>query len=208
MIGAVTRGCLLAMALAGPAAAQSTAADILAALEAPTDELAQLTAILDGPNEERALVAMRLMLASGDRAMERLALRAGLSSTSGVVRGVAMDAFMKSRPTLIAFAVGQEDTAEGFQRWMQTIGSVSSATEGSFPIGVGPYIEDENCFGSGARPTQCYRRLGGTEFSFLEGSVWGTARLNESGELVGSISNDSYKTGPIAITIPLLGQLQ
>jgi hypothetical protein len=208
MIRAVSRACLFSLALAGPAAAQSTAADILAALEAPTDELAQLTAILEGPDEEKALVAMRLMLGSGDPAMERLALRAGLSSTSGVMRGVSMDAFMESGPTLVAFAVGQEDNAEGFQRWIQTIGSLSSATEGSFPIEVGPYIEDENCYGSGDQPAQCYRRLGGTELSFYQGDAWGTARLNESGELVGSISNNRYVTGPIAITITLLGQLQ
>ena len=202
------RACLVMMTLAAPAAAQTTAADILAALEAPTNELQQLTAVLEGPDEEKALVAMRLMLGSGDPAMERLALRAGLSSTSGVVRGVALESFLKSRPTLTAYAVGQDDAAEGVQVWLQSVGAISADAAGSFPIAIGPYIEDENCFGSAQRPTECYNRVGGTELSFYIGQSWGVARLNESGELVGSISNRGYKTGPIAVTIPLLGQLQ
>lgn len=202
------RAAVMACVLAAPAAAQSTAADILAALDTPTDELQQLTAVLEGADEERALVAMRLMIGSGDPAMARLALRAGLTSTSGVVRGVALEAFMNSQPTLTAYAVAQEENAEGFQRWVQTLGSLTSATEGSFPIAVGPYIAAQNCFGSAQFPNDCHRRLGGAELSFREGSDWGTARLNENGELTGAISSARFSTGPVAVTVPLLGQLQ
>lgn len=202
------RSALLAIVLAAPAAAQTSAADILAALEKPTTELEQLTAILEGTDEEKALVAMRLMLESGDPAMERLALRVGLTSTSGISRGVALEAYMQGQPTLMAFATGGADASDEFQRWIQSIGSLSSETSGVFPIVIGPSIDDKNCFGAAAGSRNCTSRIAGTEVSFLIGGTWGTASLNESGELVGSISNGSYKTGPVAVKIPLLGQLQ
>ncbi len=195
-----------------PAVAQSTAADILTAIEAPTSELEQLMEVLGGPNEEKALTAMRLMLESGDATMERMALRAGLTSTSGVARGVALDAFMNTQPTLMAFATAdtEGEVNVGFEQWIDANGSLSSAKTGSFPIVVGPYLDDENCFGS-TTLRGCHSRLGGTEFSFYVGSAWGTARLNDGGELIGAISHrfDSKRfTGPVSLTIPLLGQLQ
>ncbi|SMY08010.1 hypothetical protein [Flavimaricola marinus] len=207
------RAMALALLMPLPAVAQSTAAEILGALDAPTSELEQLMEVLNGPNEEKALTAMRLMLASGDAAMQRLALRAGLSSTSGVARGVALEAYLKTQPTLIAFASveGEEEVNSGFARWMNANGSLSSDRTGSFPIPIGPYLEDQNCFGSPTRPNDCFNRLGGTEVSFFVGAAWGTARLNDSGELVGSISHSfssNQFTGPISLTIPLLGQLQ
>jgi hypothetical protein len=152
------------------------------------------------------------MLGSGDATMERMALRAGLTSTSGVARGVALEAFMNSQPTLMAFAeIDGEDQEEVFARWIAAVGSLSSSTTGNFPIGIGPYSAEDNCFVASDRPTTCSSRLGGTEVSFYSGGSWGTARLNESCELVGSIShnfNSSMTTGPITLTIPLLGQLQ
>lgn len=56
------RAALFAVLFPVSAVGQTTAADILAALEKPTTELEQLTSILDGPDEEKSLVAMRLML--------------------------------------------------------------------------------------------------------------------------------------------------
>lgn len=205
------RATLLAIGLAGPAAAQSTASDILAALEGPTDELKQLTDILEGADEERALTAMRLMLVSGDAAMERLALRAGLTSTSGVMRGVALEAYLSGQPTLVAFAEHAGEAPPYFAAWIDYNGSLSGDTTGSFPIAVGPWIEDQACFALPASRATCGVRVGGTEVSFFVGGSWGAARLNENGELVGSISRRASSrddTGPISVTIPLLGQLQ
>lgn len=207
----IIRTILIAIGLAGPASGQSTASDILAALEGPTDELKQLTDILEGPDEERALTAMRLMLASGDASMERLALRAGLSSTSGVMRGVALEAYLSGEPTLVAFAEHAGEAPPYFAEWIDHNGSLSGDTTGSFPIAVGPWIEDQACFALPASPASCGVRVGGTEVSFFIGGSWGSARLNESGQLVGSISrraNSRDVTGPISVTIPLLGQLQ
>ena len=205
------RAALFGLALAGPAAAQSTAADILSALEGPTAELEQLMGVLEGPNEEKALTAMRLMLASGDPAMERMALRAGLTSTSGVARGVALEAYLAGQPTLTAFAEAEGEPGTYFETWLGQVGAVSSENTGVFAIPVGPMIADKNCFGTPSDPTECGVRQGGAEVSFYIGRSWGTVRLNENGELVGSISNranSSTFTGPIALTIPLLGQLQ
>ncbi len=203
------RAILLSLMLAAPAVAQQTASDILAALEQPADEMRQLTEILTGPDEEKALSAMRLMLVSGDPALERLALRAGLTSTSGVVRGVALSAFLDGKPTLVAFAETQVEEPAGFQRWIEAVGSLNSQETGSFAITVGPPVEDApSCYGSLLEPGDCRVRIGGTELSFYVGSAWGSARLNENGELVGGISNAAYKTGPITLRIPLLGQLQ
>lgn len=206
------RAALVALSLAGPAAAQTSAADILAALETPTTELEQLTSILEGADESKALVAMRMMLASGDPGMTRLALRAGLTSTSGVMRGVALEAYMEGQPTLMAFAEhAAEEAPPYFSEWMDYVGSLSSDTTGVFPIPVGPKVDGQACFSGAANPETCAIRVGGTEVSFLIGSAWGTARLNENGELVGSISRQANSrdfTGPIAVTIPLLGQVQ
>lgn len=202
---------LIALGLAAPVTAQTTAKDILAALETPTDELKQLTAILEGADEEKALVAMRLMLGSGDAGMQRLALRAGLSSTSGVARGVALEAYLNGQPTLMAFAEHAAEPTSYFAEWLNFVGSLSGDKTGSFPIAVGPWIEDQSCFALPSQPTSCGVRIGGTEVSFLIGSSWGTARLNEAGELVGSISyrrSSSSETGPISVKIPLLGQSQ
>jgi len=202
------RAALVWLCLALPASAQQTAADILSQLDGVEAELRQLNDILTGPNEERALAAMRLMLASGDPALERMALRAGLSSTSGVARGVALEAYLSAMPTVVAFATAQSDNPDGFRNWIEGVGSVSSDATGSFPIEVGPITEDGSCYGTRKYPRNCYVRIGGTEVSFLIGGSWGSARLNENGELVGAISNGTYRTGPIALRIPLLGQLQ
>ncbi len=169
--------------------------------------------VLEGPNEEKALTAMRLMLGSDDPTMERMALRAGLTSTSGVARGFALKTFLNTQPSLMAFATAatEGEVNVGFEQWLEANGSLSSATTGSFPIAVGAYLSDENCFGSSSGSGGCFGRLGGTEFSFRIGSAWGTARLNDSGASIGAISHRfdaSRSTGPMSLTIPLQGQLQ
>lgn len=187
--------------------AQSNAADILAALDEPTSELEQLGEILDGTNEEKALVAMRLMLASGDPVMKRLALRSGLTSTSGVMRGVALEAFFQGQPNLVAFAKSEEEDTTGFQRWMLRAGALSSENSGSFPVAIGPAIDGENCF-SAPGYNECRNRVAGAEAAMIVVESWAIATLNDSGELVGTLSAARESTGPISFTIPLLGQLQ
>lgn len=202
------RTACLSLLLASSALAQTTAGDILTALETPTDELKKLTAILEGADEEKSLTAMRLMLASGDPGMTRLALRAGITSTSSVARGVALEAYLMSQPTLVAYATVETEQIEGFQRWIPRVGSASSDTTGVFPIAIGEFLEDQSCFGAPGNTSKCARRLGGTELSFLVDGKWGSVQLTDSGELVGFISHDTFKTGPVALTIPLLGQFQ
>jgi hypothetical protein len=202
------RAATLALAFAGTAQAQGlTLSDLSAAVDVDASEIAGFRAALADPDPNRALAAMRILMASGEPLLVNLALEAGLSAPDGVMRKSAFEAYVATRPTLLAHAEIDGDFGEKFRSWIELSGgSVASETTGTLTLAIGPWDEDQRCYLRAAQDT-CQTRVADGQLSdVMSYGIIGLV-LGEGGTLTGSVSHER-SGGPVSIRVPLLGQLQ
>lgn len=198
------RAAAVLVALATSVQAQRLSlADLSAAVESDAAELAGFRSALADPDPNRALAAMRILMASGEPLLVNLALEAGLSALDGVMRKSAFEAYIASRPTLLAHAEIEGDFGEKFRGWIERLGgSAASETTGTLTLAIGPWDDASRCY-LGPRQT-CQARIADGQLSYA--TDYGTVglALGEGGILSGSVSH-SLSGGPVSIRVPLLG---
>ncbi|MBI6630811.1 hypothetical protein [Pontibaca salina] len=139
----------LLFVLATSVAAQTpTPEEIAALVDQRVSALNPYGELLNDPDPERSLAAMQIMLESGNAELTRMALEFGLLSPNPVVRRAAVEAHLKSGPTLTLKFEGGDDPDPNFTSTV--VGYYSGSTEpgnqGYWKIKVGEYSADDGCY--------------------------------------------------------------
>lgn len=209
-IGAVAA--ILAGLASPPAMAQTSIDDIEAALGGAAEELQRVDDILAHSDANRRLAGMELLLASGNPTYVRRAKEVGLFSSDPYLRSAALKAVLEGGGALTfeldTSGLGEELLAS----WARKLsGDGVVAPDGSsiaVTFRLGGFDAKNNCYLI-LNSKNCMVVLEGENvaitwvfYRFMQGLT----RLNESGELVGSLtfSDNSSPRGSVPVRVNLM----
>lgn len=179
-------------AIGGGAIAQSlTPEDIQKLVDDELSKANPYEALLGDPDPERSLAAMKIMLASGEDDLVKVALEYGLFSPNPELRQLALSGFLASEPVLTL----RLDGSNADERWFEAHvvstlnGFVDPMSIGFYRIDVGPKSEDGVCH-TRKEHAGCFVTINSNGI-FLAVPHGGSTRLrsvmeiNDAGQLVG-----------------------
>jgi len=190
---------------AAPASAQSLTPEQLKAL---VDERVSaqnpFAELLNDPDPARSLAAMQIMLESGDRDLQRMALEFGLLSTNPTVKRTAVEAFLSTKPVLtIRFdGTGLEDSSF-VRRMTGQDATLTTENIGFWRMQVGDWNAERGCYMlvTGA---DCFATVN-SDGVILQSQRTMTARLviGDTGSLEGSATLYQVDT-PVPTSVRLI----
>lgn len=198
---------LLALALSGPAAAQSLSAEeIKARAVQEAVDLGGYRELLADPDPARAAAMMEAMLESGDSSLRAMALEHGLTHANPALRRKALEGFFASRPYLeLFFSQKPRWTGDDADYLVGPIsrsgGSITAKGEGYLLLRVGPFRADQAC-ALDAEEQDCLVRVTDSGVSLEFQDAWLALKLNAKGELAGSVALDAM-SDPSPLRIPI-----
>lgn len=178
---------------AAPAVAQSISIDDLKArIDQSVGAQAQYLELLSDPDPMRAMVAMEVMMGSGDPTLRRMAVETGIFSSNPAVRASALRAFFAAKPTVSVFMSVGENFEDNQRNWLNSQvasigGSVSPDSTAFVSLRVADYNADEDCYMNAAARAGCLFRVSDQVVSFRIFGLWNALTLNDAGELTGTI---------------------
>ena len=205
---------LLCLTLASPSigAAQSlSVADLQKHIDAEVrkENDNEYIALLNDPDPKRAQAAMKVMMASGDKELRRMAIEFGLYSADPKIQRQAILGVLDAKPNLTVFIDGSKQEAgsipaRNFQtRVGNKRGSIDEQGIARVNYAVGSFDEKQGCYIDGDTHKKCLIVLsgGGITANLLQGSF--DLTLNDQGELAG-VGGFPYVDAPIGVRVRLL----
>jgi hypothetical protein len=157
--------------------------------------------MLNDPDPARSLAAVQLMLDSGQRQLMDIAIDFGLQSAVPEVRRAAVMGLLALRPVLQVRLSVPEDAVEAFETPFRraTGGSVLPDGLALFPVNVGPFDPERNCYVE-TGTTRCAVEVGPTGLTvranhFREDTAISNLVFTPEGMLSGSTAVSGYDGG-------------
>lgn len=185
MLKAVTSA---VFALPTLAFAQSlTPEEIEAMVNQRISDLNPYQALLNDPDPARSLAAMKIMLESGDDALERMALEYGLVSPNPTVKRTALEGFLTTNPILSIRFDGANVKDSSYPSVIKNSwnGTLTSDATGYWRIAVGGYLDDKRCFANTYRTSECFITVNSDGIFLTPDYMNGRGTVSDSGALIG-----------------------
>jgi len=142
--------------------------------------------LLNEPDPKRALAAMKVMMASGDPELVKIAADYGLYSANSAVRAEALKALLATKPRIDVYF--SESGAQGdFKRAMADLFKSEPNAQGivATTLVVGDYDASEDCYGLGRKDCALQIRPEAIRIDLY--NRWTEITLTENASLVGNV---------------------
>lgn len=188
--------------------------EMLAEIDRRAGNASGYDALLQDPDPRRSAAAVTLMMESGSEDLMRKAMSFGLASPESSIRSTALTHYLKTLPTLAldfdATAVTDDQLPELDKAVRSWDGSLGHDKKGSFSVALGPWNEDEQCYGRVGGGRGCSARINAQSVSVVVANQWINLNPDAEGNLQGGMSvtnqysgnSDSY--GPLKVTVRLV----
>lgn len=177
-----------ACAVVNVASAQSLSVeDLQKQIDAEMTRGSEYSVLLNDPDPARALAAMKVMMASGDPELIRIAADYGLYSANPAVRAEALKAFLATKPRIDAFFT--EAGSDGdFRHAMKAHFSSEPNASGvvATTLIIGSYDPENDCYAIGAQ--SCGLQVRPEAILIGLDDIWNEITLTKSASLEGSVN--------------------
>ena len=195
---------LAALAIADTASAQSISIeDLQSQIAAELAQSNQYGELLNNPDPAQSLVAMKVMLRSGDPILIDLALDYGLYSPNPEVQYLALKGYFDSGPVIQVRFDGTGADAADFQATMKGRyqSAVAPDNSGIWTVRVGAFNEENSCYMLRTSTSICLILHTDNGTMIYTNSKWSQLALSDEAMLVGSVDID--RVGNVPVRIPI-----
>lgn len=178
---------LMLVGMPAAASAQSLSVeDLQKQIDAEMTKGSEYGELLNDPDPRRALAAMKVMMASGDPELVKVAADYGLYSANEAVRAEALKGFLATKPRVDVYFT--EAGSQGdFPRVMQGLYSSIPNAEGvvATTLVVGEYDAKADCYALGNRA--CALQIRPEAIRISLDSVWTEVTLTQDASIIGNV---------------------
>lgn len=156
--------------------------------------------LLNDPDPKRALAAMKVMMASGDPELVKVAADYGLYSANEAVRAEALKGFLATKPRVDIYFT--EAGSQGdFLRAMRDLYNSTPNSDGvvAATFVVGEYDEKADCYGMGRR--ECALQIRPEAIRISLNDVWTEVTLTEEASITGNVDLGRATNVPMRIQL-------
>lgn len=156
--------------------------------------------LLNDPDPKRALAAMKVMMASGDPELVRIAADYGLYSANEAVRAEALKGFLATKPRVDVYfteAGSQGDFLRAMREAYNSTPNSDGVVAATFV--VGEYDEKADCYGLGRRDCALQIRPEAIRISLHD--VWTEVILTEDASITGDVDLGRATNVPMRIQL-------
>ncbi len=176
------------------ASAQSlTPEEIEAMVSQRMSDLNPYQELLNHPDPARSLAAMEIMMESGDRSLERMALEYGLLSPNPTVKRTAFEGFLASKP-ILSIRFDGSDVDDGYYPTLiqgSWNGTLTSDATGYWRIAVGDYLDDQQCFANTYHDDDCFITVNSDGVFLTPQNMNARGTISDEGSLIGQATLNS-----------------
>lgn len=159
--------------------------------------------IMDDADPRRSAAAVKIMMASGDPELERMAREYALFSPHPIIQRTALQAFFDSAPNLEIYLDGSALDNETYKKFASFIvgqrGSNLDDKNAFFLMQLGKFDEAKKCWVNAAYQNYCLIHLSENQATVSLLNKAAPLRLNDDGILEGSI--EASQMVPIRIPV-------
>lgn len=192
---------LMLVGMSAAASAQSLSVeDLQKQIDAEMTKGSEYGELLNDPDPKRALAAMKVMMASGDPELVKVAADYGLYSANEAVRAEALKGFLATKPRVdISFmeAGSQGDFLFAMRKLYNSIPNSDGIVAAT--IVVGEYDAKTDCYGLGRRQCALQIRPGSIRISLND--LWTEVTLTEDAAITGNVDLGNATNVPMRIQL-------
>ena len=193
------------LVLCNTALAQSLSPeDISKLVDKQMSDLNPYQALLNDPDPQRSQAAMKIMLESGDRSLQNMALEFGLLSPNPTVKRAAFEGYLATGP-ILSLKFDGSAVKDGDYKNIIT-GNYNGTLDngiGYWRVPVGKYLAEQKCYSSSVDENECFITVNSDGVFVTPQRFNGRAVVSETGTLEGSGSIYAVEE-PVPFTVQLI----